>query len=257
LAFAARNLVVRGIGIVLIGIACNALVITLNQGMPFKVPPGSEHKSWTQPSVKHHPRQPDDKLRFLSDTIVLKGPFEAVISFGDLILAVGANDQFIPADQYVTKLGRLVDRIEADVPDSEIILVAPYDVGGPGVAPIAGAIEQVAAARNLGLINLYEVAEFPAEFAKQVELIQRCAELTAAAMPRLQSLDLEEYWLEIGRLEKAGDKSFRRIITKLFSGNYDALEVLKLKDVVEKLEGAINAFETVAKRVEQIAVKES
>ena len=74
---------------------------------------------------------------------------------------------------------------------------------------------------------------------------------------RPQSLDLEEYWLEIGRLEKAGDKSFRRIISKLFSGNYDALEVLKLKDVVEKLEGAINAFETVAKRVEQIAVKES
>jgi hypothetical protein len=92
LAFAARNLVVRGLGIVFIGIACNALVITLNQGMPFKVPPGSEHKSWTQPSVKHHPRQPDDKLRFLSDTIVLKGPFEAVISFGDLILAVGLCD---------------------------------------------------------------------------------------------------------------------------------------------------------------------
>ena len=107
------------------------------------------------------------------------------------------------------------------------------------------------------LINLYEVVSFPSEFAKQVELIQRCAELTAAAMPRLQSLDLEEYWLEIGRLEKAGDKSFRRIISKLFGGNYDAMEVLKLKDVVEKLEGAINAFETVAKRVEQIAVKES
>ena len=107
------------------------------------------------------------------------------------------------------------------------------------------------------LINLYGVESYPSEFAKQVELIQRCAELTAAAMPRLQSLDLDEYWLEIGRLEKSGDKSFRRIISKLFSGNYDALEVLKLKDVVEKLEGAINAFETVAKRVEQIAVKES
>ena len=76
-------------------------------------------------------------------------------------------------------------------------------------------------------------------------------------MPRLQSLDLEEYWIEIDRLENAGDKSYRRILAKLFSGNYDAMEVLKLKDVVEKLEGAINAFETVANRVEQIAVKES
>jgi len=107
------------------------------------------------------------------------------------------------------------------------------------------------------LINLYDIATFPSDLAKQVELIQRCAELTAAAMPRLQSLDLEEYWLEIGRLEKSGDKSYRRIIAKLFGGQYDALEVLKLKDVVDTLEGAINAFETVAKRVEQIAVKES
>jgi len=107
------------------------------------------------------------------------------------------------------------------------------------------------------LIFLYRVASYPDEFAKQVELIQRCAELTAAAMPRLRSLDLDEYWLEIGRLEKSGDKSYRRMITTLFSGNYDAIEVLKLKDVVETLESAINAFETVAKRVEQIAVKES
>jgi predicted phosphate transport protein (TIGR00153 family) len=107
------------------------------------------------------------------------------------------------------------------------------------------------------LISLYDVVTYPADLAKQVEIIQRCSELTAAAMPKLQSLDLDEYWLEIGRLEKAGDKSYRRIIAKLFGGQYEALEVLKLKDVVDTLEGAINAFETVAKRVEQIAVKES
>jgi predicted phosphate transport protein (TIGR00153 family) len=106
-------------------------------------------------------------------------------------------------------------------------------------------------------INLYGISEFPAEFAKQVELIQRCAELTAAAMPRLRSLDVDEYWLEIGRLEKAGDKSYRRIISKLFGGSYDAIEVMKLKDVGDTLEATINAFETVAKEVEQIAVKES
>jgi len=92
LSFAARNLVLRGMGIVLIGIACNALVITLNQGMPFKVPAEWQHESWTQSSVKHHPQQSDDKLRFLSDTIVLKEPFDSVISFGDLILLVGLCD---------------------------------------------------------------------------------------------------------------------------------------------------------------------
>jgi hypothetical protein len=92
LAFAARNLVLRGMGIVFIGIACNALVITLNQGMPVKIPAEWSHKSWAQATVKHHPQQPDDQLRFLSDIIVLKAPFESAISFGDLILVVGLCD---------------------------------------------------------------------------------------------------------------------------------------------------------------------
>jgi hypothetical protein len=92
LAFAARNLVLRGMGIVLVGIACNALVITLNQGMPVKIPAEWQTKSWAQPTVKHHPQQTDDRLRFLSDIIVLRAPFTSVISFGDLILAVGLCD---------------------------------------------------------------------------------------------------------------------------------------------------------------------
>ena len=92
LAFAGRNLVLRGMGIVFIGIACNALVITLNQGMPFKLPTEWIGKPAAQATVKHHPQQPDDKLRFLSDIIILKGPLDSVMSFGDLILSVGIFD---------------------------------------------------------------------------------------------------------------------------------------------------------------------
>lgn len=108
------------------------------------------------------------------------------------------------------------------------------------------------------LVTLYEVDELPGEMAHQVEVLQRCAELTADAMPRLKTMkDLEEYWIEVNRLENTGDKSYRRILAKLFSGTYEALEVLKLKDIVDSLEHAIDAFESVANTVEQIAVKES
>lgn len=108
------------------------------------------------------------------------------------------------------------------------------------------------------LVLLYEVEVLPTELAEQVEVLQRCAELTAESMPRLQSMkDLEEYWIEINRLENAGDKSYRRILAKLFSGSYEALEVLKLKDIVDSLEHAIDAFERVANIIEQISVKES
>jgi predicted phosphate transport protein (TIGR00153 family) len=108
------------------------------------------------------------------------------------------------------------------------------------------------------LILLYEVKILPPELSAQVEVIQRCAEITATAMPGLKSMqDLDEYWIEINRLENVGDKNHRRMLAHLFSGEFKAMEVLKLKDIVESLEDAIDAFERVANIVEQIAVKES
>jgi uncharacterized protein len=108
------------------------------------------------------------------------------------------------------------------------------------------------------LVLLYEVRTIPPELSEQVEVIQRCADLTAAAMPNLRSMrSLEEYWIEINRLENTGDRNHRRTLAKLFSGEFKTIEVLKLKDVTEALEGAIDAFERVANTVEQIAVKES
>ncbi|MBA2418864.1 MAG: DUF47 domain-containing protein [Nocardioidaceae bacterium] len=111
---------------------------------------------------------------------------------------------------------------------------------------------------TVDLIGLYEVGELPAEVATQVEVLQRATALTADAMPRLRTMkNLEEYWIEINRLENQGDRSYRRIVAKLFGGSYKSLEVLKLKDIVDSLEHAIDALESVANTVEQIAVKES
>ncbi|MBU1800919.1 DUF47 family protein [Nocardioides sp.] len=107
------------------------------------------------------------------------------------------------------------------------------------------------------LILLYEVETLPAALSQQVEVLARCAELTAAAMPNLRSMkSLDEYWIEVNRLENTGDRNHRQILAQLFSGEYKTMEVLKLKDIVEALESAIDAFEKVANIVEQIAVKE-
>ncbi len=108
------------------------------------------------------------------------------------------------------------------------------------------------------LVILYGVDTLPSETAGQVVVLLRAAALTADAMPRLRTMkDLEEYWIEINRLENQGDKTYRQIVARLFNGSYEALEVLKLKGVVDSLEHAIDAFEKVANTVEQIAVKES
>ena len=111
---------------------------------------------------------------------------------------------------------------------------------------------------TVDLVGLYDLDKLPSAFAPQVEVLQRATKLTADAMPRLRTMkDLEEYWIEINRLENQGDRSYRRAVADLFSGTHKSLEVLKLKDVVDSLEHAIDALESVANTVEQIAVKES
>jgi predicted phosphate transport protein (TIGR00153 family) len=107
-------------------------------------------------------------------------------------------------------------------------------------------------------IMLYKLEVLPAGVVAQVEVLVRMSELTAEAMPRLRSMaDLSEYWIEINRLENQGDQVYRRLIAELFNGDLKATAILKLKDVVEGLEAAADAFETVAHTVESIAVKES
>jgi hypothetical protein len=111
------------------------------------------------------------------------------------------------------------------------------------------------------LVYLYGLTKLPAlprEIHELIDALNQQAELTAAAMARLRSMrELREYWIECNRLENEGDRAYRMLLVRLFSGEYDALTVLKMKEVADELEAACDAFEHVANTVETIAVKEA
>jgi predicted phosphate transport protein (TIGR00153 family) len=108
------------------------------------------------------------------------------------------------------------------------------------------------------LTMLYEVEKLPGRMADQVDVLQRCAELTAEAMPKLKSMKgLEEYWIEINRLENQADSLHRKMVAALFVNTPDPINVIKVKAIVDGFEDAADAFEKVAHVVEGIAVKES
>ena len=105
---------------------------------------------------------------------------------------------------------------------------------------------------------LSELETLPAEMGRQVDLLQRAARVTVDAMGRLATMDdLASFWIEINRLENEADQVYRGLLSRLFSGAYEALTVLKLKQVADDLEDAADAFEHVANVVQTIAVKES
>ena len=108
------------------------------------------------------------------------------------------------------------------------------------------------------LVLLYEIKTLPKGIEQQIEVLARAADLTAAAMPNLRSMkNLTEYWIEVNRLENQADQIHRKLLARLFSGEFETLDVLKLKQVVDVLEEAADAFEHVANTVETITVKES
>ena len=141
--------------------------------------------------------------------------------------------------------------------------VTPFD--REDIYRLASALDDVldAIEEAADRIVLYRLGALPDGIAAQVEVLQRAAAVTAEAMPRLEKMaELQEYWIEVNSLENEADGIYRTLLVDLLAPPdsappADVLTVLKIKEVVETLEEAADAFETVANTVESIAVKEA
>ncbi|MDQ2796141.1 MAG: DUF47 family protein [Actinomycetota bacterium] len=136
--------------------------------------------------------------------------------------------------------------------------VTPFD--REDIYRLASALDDVIDAIEAAadFIVLADVGRLPPLMNDQIHLLQKSADETAEAMSRLKTLqDLEPYWIEVNRLENEADRVYRKLLSKLFSGDYDALTMVKLREVADGLEDAADALEHVAHAVESIAVKES
>ena len=136
--------------------------------------------------------------------------------------------------------------------------VTPFD--REDIYRLASALDDVVDAIEgaADFIVLADVGRLPPLMLEQIQLLQRSADETAEAMSRLKTLrDLEPYWIEVNRLENEADRIYRKLLSKLFSGDYDALTMVKLREVADGFEDAADALEHVANAVETIAVKES
>jgi uncharacterized protein len=136
--------------------------------------------------------------------------------------------------------------------------VTPFD--REDIYRLAGALDDVVDAIDAAadFVVLSGLGRLPLLMGDQISLLRRSAGETAEAMARLSTLrDLEPYWIEVNRLENEADRVYRKLLSKLFSGDYEALEMFKLREVADQLEEAADNLEHVAHAVETIAVKES
>ena len=148
-------------------------------------------------------------------------------------------------------LGQIVRRIDD-------MFVTPYDRGD--LQELANnlddAMDEIEEATDL--IILHDVQEFPQGLADLVDAVRRLAELTASSMPRLKNLkDLDHYYEEADRIEDEGDRIHLRITSLLFSGNFDAMTILRINAVIDRFEDSLDELARVARTIRTIALKES
>jgi predicted phosphate transport protein (TIGR00153 family) len=106
-------------------------------------------------------------------------------------------------------------------------------------------------------LQLHSISEPLPQMGGLGETLSLAAQKTSQAMPMLRNMKgMEDYWVEINRLENEGDRFYRRTIAELFSGDYSAMNVLKYKDVIEEIEQAIDRLEDVANTIEGIVLKQ-
>jgi hypothetical protein len=105
-------------------------------------------------------------------------------------------------------------------------------------------------------LGLYQI-EAPMAQAQDMAkvLVDSCVQL-AMALEHLRGFkDLEQYWIEIHRLENDGDRLSRDAVASLFANGIDPMVVIRWKDIFGVLEKAIDATESVAHILEGIVIK--
>jgi hypothetical protein len=151
-------------------------------------------------------------------------------------------------DQFTVDLLRLLD----------VSFVTPFD--REDIHALVEEIDDVTDAMfaATSLIQLVQVNTALPEVPRQAEVLSTMAEEMVALIGCLRSKDGARYRLEqIEQLEHQGDAVYRQAIARLFSGEYEAIEILKWKDIVHAIEEAINAIEDVSDVVESMLVKDS
>ena len=104
--------------------------------------------------------------------------------------------------------------------------------------------------------QIYDIKLPDAETREMTEILAAQAEALMAALSKLESgKDMTAHLAAVHDLEHRADSLSRSAIGRLFKGGFDALEVIKFREVYNTLEEAIDAAEDAGEVIERILAK--
>ena len=103
---------------------------------------------------------------------------------------------------------------------------------------------------------MYDVREATPHARRFADVISRMAFELNEIVPMLEKPSgVTVRLVEMHRLENEGDDIYHTAVAELFSDAKEPLTVIKWKDIYEKLEAAVDRFESVANIIESVIIK--
>ena len=106
--------------------------------------------------------------------------------------------------------------------------------------------------------TLFKIKDSTPQSVELSKCILSKTEIIAKAVTSLKEKKysyIQEYCIEINRLENAADRIFREALARLFENTKDPILVIKWKNIYENLEDATDICEDVANILESIVLK--
>jgi uncharacterized protein len=190
---------------------------------------------------------------------------------------------FEEAGQNVLQASDLLDRLLSNYPDSKElareILVCEHEgdrithdiidrlnhtfvtpIDREDILALASALDDIVDYTDevADYMGLYKVQRPMRESIELARVLNEATGQIAQAIPRLRDFrDISHYTVEVNRLENEGDRVARAAIASLFDDATDVMVVVRWKDLLERLEAAIDSTETAANILETIVIKNS
>ena len=110
-------------------------------------------------------------------------------------------------------------------------------------------------------IELYKVERIHPSMIKLSELIMQCSDELNTAITGLRSMKnmmkIREALVRINSIENHADDVFDNAVARLFEDEKDAIEIIKIKEVLSALETATDKCEDAANVIESVMIKQA
>lgn len=199
---------------------------------------------------------PANREFFDDFSLAAKNLATSVERLGDVLADTANSEQRHAAVKEVERAGdELTDQILTRLASS---FVTPFDP--EDIQRLAQAIDDVVddVYHVSEIVVLTSITELLPEVKEQVGVLSEMAVKVVDLFDRFEDMrGIRPIITEIEKLESEGNRIYRRGVARLFSGEMEAIDVIRWKDIIESLEMALDRVEDMAHIVTTIVVKQA